>query len=255
MGGTKNVGVHKLFIIYTRHNKSLPWTWKTGGRRNGFTSFSVLRLCSLCAGENLDRSRILVLQWPRRSSKHLRVSTKSKPCSPSWREASFKNAWTHFMLLKGSIVKKCLIQRWLFMLSMKYENSCIAVARSTRYILKCSLKRTGWLYTFLAIMAGKFDGYFLWKFDFLGRNPCRKYSTNWNHLQFYKRIAIKIFFVGFKILVKTPTKNVYLLLVVGGWLVGGWLVVGWMCFFFCTLRRVDRIPELREVKPRSARKK
>ena len=42
---------------------------------------------------------------------------------------------------------------------------------------------------------------------------------------------------------------------VGGWLVGGWLVVGgWLdVFFFCTLRRVDRIPELRDVKPRSAR--
>ena len=33
-------------------------------------------------------------------------------------------------------------------------------------------------------------------------------------------------------------------------------VGGWMCFFFAHFEfRVDRIPELREVKPRSARKK
>ena len=108
-----------------------------------------------------------------------------------------------------------------------------------------------WNFQFLGISFGGTPKIFCENSIFLGRNPCRKYSTNWNHLQFYKRIAIKIFFVGFKILVKTPTKNVYLLLVVGGWwLVGGWLDV----FFFCTLRRVDRIPELHSaLRPRSAR--
>ena len=38
--------------------------------------------------------------------------------------------------------------------------------------------------------------------------------------------------------------------------VGGGGGGGWMCFFFAHFEfRVDRIPELREVKPRSARNK
>ena len=39
-----------------------------------------------------------------------------------------------------------------------------------------------------------------------------------------------------------------------GWMVVGWLDGGWMCFFFAHYDlQVDCRPELREVKPRSAR--